>query len=328
MNLKRVLACLASAVSFHSCRFAATSCTFAANGLINDQQTIHLGGMINQPVSATKTKMFRSTLFLLFALAQGANAIVIRNDVDDAQYRVVATEFPQLVDLPGEGHGVLIAPRWILTAAHAVSWQAEVDVVVLKGAPRRVEKIILHAGYKKLPQTLIDAAMKSGNAAAVTAFLASSDDIALVKLAAPVTDVAPAGVFRGAAIGQQIQIIGKGATGTGTKGHCPEGPNRTDLRRAFSVVTSAKGRWLSYTFRRPPHALPLEGAAGNGDSGGPLLIAVGDQWQVAGLTSWKRLNGDSLIVHPGQYGQINYGVRLHHYLDWIEATMATDSANE
>ena len=37
------------------------------------------------------------------------DAIVIRGDVPDSEYRVSATAFPALAYLPGEGHGVLIA---------------------------------------------------------------------------------------------------------------------------------------------------------------------------------------------------------------------------
>ncbi len=267
--------------------------------------------------------MSRCALLLLLAVGGSAGAIVIRDDVDDSRYRMAASEFTPLADLPGEGHGVLIAPRWVVTAAHAVAWQPRMNVVVLNGTPRAVEKIVFHAGYKKPSQSLIDAAMKTGDASAAMDFFASSDDIALVKLVSPVTDVTPARIFEASAAGRQIRIIGKGATGTGSMGHSPHGPNRTDLRHAFSIASSSEGRWLSYTFRRPPDAFPLEGSAGNGDSGGPLLVAVGSEWQVAGLTSWKRVQGNPAEFHPGKYGQINYGVRLAHYLDWINATMAS-----
>lgn len=268
--------------------------------------------------------MSRLAVFLLLLAAGSAGAIVIRDDVEDSGYRVAASEFPALADMPTEGHGVLIATQWVVTAAHAVAWQPEMKVVVLDGSPRAVEKVVFHPGYKKLPSELVDAAMKSGDASAAMEFLASSDDVALVKLVSPVADVVPAAVFRASPVGKQIRIIGKGATGTGAMGHSPHGPNRTDLRHAFNVVDTSDGRWLSYVFRRPPDALPMEGAAGNGDSGGPLLIAVADGWQVAGLTSWKRVDGKPAEFHPGKYGQINFGVRLAHYLDWIEATMASN----
>lgn len=272
--------------------------------------------------------MKRLVPFLLLALTCSAGAVVIRDDVADSRYRVAASAFPALVDLPTEGHGVLIAPRWIVTAAHAVAWQHHVDVIVLNGTPRAVEKIVLHPGYKKLPQGLIDSAMKSGDASDVIAFLASSDDVALVKLAAPVTDVVPVTIYLGSALGKVVQIVGKGATGSGAMGHDPHGPNRTDLRRAFNTISSSEGRWLSYVFDDPRTALPLEGIAENGDSGGPLLVEVGDKWQVAGLTSFKRVDGNPMTARPGKYGQINYGVRLGNYLEWIQAVTGPDSAAE
>ena len=271
--------------------------------------------------------MSRLALFLLLGVTCNAGAVVVRDDVDDARYRIAASAFPALVDMPTEGHGVLIAPQWVVTAAHAIAWQPRMNVVVLDGTPRAVAQIIFHPGYKKLPQALIDAAMKSGDASTAMTFIASSDDIALVKLASPVTDVTPAKIHAGALDGNTIRIIGKGATATGATGHEPTGPNRTDLRHAFNTVSSSKDRWLSYAFDSPPDALPLEGMAGNGDSGGPVLIAIGDQWHVAGLTSWKHIDGNPASFRPGKYGQISHALRLGHYLEWIKATMSTGSTS-
>ena len=59
-------------------------------------------------------------IILLVAVASAADAIVVRHDVDESKYRFSDSRFPALVDMPGEGHGVLIAPSWVVTAAHTV----------------------------------------------------------------------------------------------------------------------------------------------------------------------------------------------------------------
>lgn len=267
--------------------------------------------------------MINLLLLALLEVSSTASPIVIRHDVDDSQYRVQASEFPALVDMPGEGHGVLIAPQWIITAAHAVTWQHEIKEVVLNGISRDVRRLVVHSGYKKPPQELVDQALATGDATLVMALLASSDDIALLELTQPVTDVAPAVIYRDSnELGQIVKIVGKGATGTGEAGSDSHGSHRTELRRAFNKITSAYGRWACYVFDKPPSALPLEGMSGNGDSGGPVLIQVKDQWLVAGLASWKVVQGNAATSRPGLYDQTSCNVRLSHYVDWIESVIS------
>ena len=271
--------------------------------------------------------MFRILLLAFFTLATQAHAVVIRHDVNDTEYRSHAAEFPALVDLPGEGHGVLIAPHWVITAAHAVTWQPRVDSVSIGGQDRAVARVVLHPGYRKLPQSIIDDALKTGSSVRAMKFLAASDDIALLQLEHAVTDVQPVELYRtGDQLGKVVRLFGKGATGTGTLGHDPHEPHRTELRSAFNQITSAQGPWLRYVFDAPPAALPLEGVGSNGDSGGPLLIESHGQWQLAGLSSWKEADGDPATYRPGIYGQTCVSVRLSHYLEWIERKIGSDVA--
>lgn len=265
--------------------------------------------------------MPRLLLPALFALSFSASAVVIRDDVEDSRYRVASSEFPALVDMPGEGHGVLIAPQWVVTAAHAVTWQSRIKQVTLDGVPREVERLVIHPGYKKPPQALLDRALATWDWTLFRVLLSSSDDIALLKLAQPVTGIAPVAINKDDdEFGQTIKILGKGATGNGATGYAFGDSHRTELRRAYNKVTSAHGRWLCYIFDKPPDALALEGGSGSGDSGGPVLIRAGDGWLLAGLTSWS--DPQSTIRTPGRYGQITCNVRLSHYGSWIESVIS------
>src|SRR3546814_5663470 len=47
--------------------------------------------------------MTRYLFLALLAISSTASAVVIRGDVDDAEYRIPAAAFPALADMPGEG---------------------------------------------------------------------------------------------------------------------------------------------------------------------------------------------------------------------------------
>ncbi|MFC4876153.1 S1 family peptidase [Microbulbifer halophilus] len=264
----------------------------------------------------------------LFAVSFTTSAIVIRDDVEDEQYQVPASTLPALADFPGEGHGVLISPQWVVTAAHVVHMQ-HVQKILVNGLSRKVESVVVHSGYRMPPEMLVKEALASGDGSELRAFLASSDDIALIKLKAPVTDAKPVSLYRGSnEIGRTVQLIGKGATGNGSEGVEPHSPHRTTLRRAFNIISSVDERWISYTFDSPESAVPLEGVSGNGDSGGPVLIREEQQWQLAGLVSWDSSERDLRTYRGPLYGDGGNNVRISHYIAWIESTLSGEEQKQ
>ena len=264
-------------------------------------------------------KFFSYVFLLAMGLAPVAYAVVIRDDVADAKYLVAENTFPALVDLPGEGHGVLIAKQWVVTAAHATQGYALTQVSI-NGKWREVSELVLHPDFQ--PPAAAELKL-SGDAAPLMAILSKLHDIALIRLSAPVEDVTPVQLYRaGNEQGMLIELYGKGATGNGLFGQYAGSPHRGQLRRAVNRIINADGLWLSYRFNCGANALPLEGVIGDGDSGGPVVIQTDGIWKLAGISSWKSWKGDLKDFRPGVCDQEFYSSRISHYAKWIDSVIA------
>lgn len=213
---------------------------------------------------------------------------------------------------------MLVAPRWVVTAAHVVTWQNEpIKEVTVGGKNRSVKRVVIHPGYKAMPHV-----PPSGDVSPFMEFLGSRDDIALIELEEAVTDVAPLPLYRKTdELGQVVTLFGKGATGDGVKGVNPHAPHRTRLRQGFNQVSTANGKWLEFVFDRGRNSHALEAYTGGGDSGGPLLIEARGQRWLTGLASYTLCTGDIAACRPGLYGSVARQVRISAYVPWIERTI-------
>jgi secreted trypsin-like serine protease len=266
----------------------------------------------------------------ILGFARMAPAIIVRPDRDDRVYRELADRFPAvcwiLDDNPrgtNHGTGTLIAPRWVLVAAHVVDGGTKVVGGKLVDAhgptPTRVEfgkdsyrirRIVLCPSYKP------------------TSFDEGQCDIALVELVDPVQNVTPIPIHvKSDELGRLAHLVGFGWTGTFETGQPPAEGSMTSYfaavpckRAATNIVDAIDGHLLITTIDPLSSATELEGSLATADSGGPLLIEVDGGYLVAGVASMHY--GDE--AKHQRFGGQDAFTRVSDYSHWIEQVTGED----
>lgn len=167
---------------------------------------------------------------LLLVFAAPAVAIIIRHDRDDNRYQQLATGYSQVVHMnlkqpgkPPDGEGTLIGTTWVVTAAHVATLVEPGHRVTVGAREYPVAAVHIHPEWEDGPH-----------------------DIALVRLAEPVTGITPVRLYRLQDEAGKIVVV----AGTGDTGDGRTGPTHNDrrLRAATNRIDVASDLWLKFTF--------------------------------------------------------------------------------
>ncbi|MBW8328216.1 MAG: trypsin-like peptidase domain-containing protein [Thiobacillus sp.] len=223
--------------------------------------------------------------------------------------------------------GVMLDSQHVLTAAHVVGGQV--------GTPGNVSFTLNVGGDLTHTYSASAISVYGGYTGMVVgADGVWHDDLAIVRLSAPVAGVIPAyDLYGGSLANQTLTLVGYGRGGDGISGATigasasvkRVGQNRVDDLLVDDDGGAAKEVFI-FDFDGPtsasnvygpssPTNLALDGEAqfASGDSGSPVFVDDNGVWKIAGIA-----NFNSGVL----FGTIGGGTIVAPYQSWIQATIA------
>lgn len=204
----------------------------------------------------------------------------------------------------------MIAPTWVLTAAHYMSKgrPRSGDSVWFENRTYYIKRVIVHPDYSA------SGLRGSGSVYA---------DLALLELTEPVTGIEPTNLnIAFTELQRPCTLVGFGLSGVIAKGPVPDATDQFEaVKRAGTNTISriADDIIVTQMHSKQTYTGPTQDAAvGVGDSGGPLLIDVDGQLVIAGVANGFTLGtDDNLLMRKNNEDMY---VRVSPFVNWIEDT--------
>lgn len=214
----------------------------------------------------------------------------------------------------------LIAPGYVLTAAHVVNG-ASASSVVFQTASGESFSSVASAIY-------IDPTYTGGTAGNVAGDPTVHGDLAIIKLADATQDLSTYNIYTGDLYKQTISMVSFGGSST----QATTGANKVDL-----LFADASGEDQTYAFDRDGSDLssnmigadiPANGSLGNGveagivhgDSGSAAFVYVNGEWQLAGINTFSLLFAGGSTTQ-GDVGTGGGGIVLASQMAWIQSVI-------
>jgi hypothetical protein len=246
--------------------------------------------------------------------------VTIRDDVPDSSYLTLAASpdynpVGTFVNSWGyTGSATLIAPDWVLTAAHMLV-AASSGTFTIDGSSYASTQLIRNPGYN-------------------TSNPIGGYDFGLVHLSSSVSGIPPAALYTGSSeFGQIGTFVGFGFTGTGLTGWQTLDHQKRAMQNVIDGDFGNPSLVLGSDFDNPHSTadnvfgdatpLPLEGCVAPGDSGGGVFITIDSQTYLAGVISFVAATSGSANA---SYGDLSGFGRVSAFVPWITSTIPEPSA--
>jgi hypothetical protein len=256
--------------------------------------------------------ILRRWLLALASIPCSALAIIggqgIDPDTPNSQWAGVGS----VITPNGSYSGTLIAPGYVLTAAHVVGSFPAASISFQLNAGTSFQIAASEIFVNPIYGTDTTNNIQHG-------------DLAIIRLSSQAPATVPYYPLYGSAIavGNSLELVGYGVGGDGINGATvPANPavKRTALDPTVQTLNNRNNVADTYVFYFSPPPATGTGTVGSGDSGGPAFIFANGQWQLAGVNTFAAVF--SAGQSPGTYGTGGGGMMVAPYSAWIQSVMA------